>query len=195
MATLKRKASESKKDTRVLTYKYTADPSRTLEWLGAVSYGNLEGVLGKIKNFMIDDRERPVHLLVNSFGGTTGVGMSFYDAMHSWLRPKLITIGSGDVDSSGVIVLLSGKQRFITKNTTLLLHLAGRTFENAKRFSSADLDSMVKEDKLKDYQYACILSDATKGKYCPDKILELMSKTTILTAEEAVAMGFADAVI
>ncbi len=174
---------------------FAADPERTVEWLGAVSYQNLEHVLGKVKSLLSSAPEAPIHLLVNSFGGTTGIGMSFYDAMRSWLRADLTTIGSGDVDSSGIIVLLSGTKRYITKNTTLLLHLAGRTLEQAKRFSSGDLQAMVKEDMLKDYQYACVLSDASGGKFTPEKILELMSKNTLLTAEEAVNMGFAHAVL
>ncbi len=172
-----------------------ADPERTLEWLGAVNYLNLENVLGKIKGLMSGASELPIYLMVNSFGGTTGVGMSFYDAVRSWLRTDLVTIGSGDVDSSGIIVLLSGNKRYITRNTTLLLHLAGRTLDQAKRFSSADLQAMVKEDMLKDYQYACILSDASGGRIGPEKILDLMSKNTLLTAEEAVNMGFAHAVL
>src|SRR3989338_11479148 len=93
-------------------------------------------------------------LVVNSYGGPTGVGMSFYDAVESWLRPNLTTVGSGDVDSSGIIVFLSGEKRYLTKNTTLLFHLAGRTFSTEKRFSTADLENILKEDKLKDYQYA-----------------------------------------
>ena len=50
---------------------------------------------------------------------------------------------------------------------------------------------MLKEDKLKDYQYACVVSDATGGRYSPEMILEIMSNNTVLTAEEAVNMGLA----
>ncbi len=174
---------------------FLVDTARSVEWLGGVNYPNLERSLGRIKELMADDAEAPIQLIVSSFGGVTGVAMAFYDAMHSWLRPNLTTIGSGDVDSSGIIILLSGSHRYITKNTTLLLHLAGRTLTEAKRFSTADLDGMLKEDKLKDYQYACVLSDASGGKFTPEKILELMSRNTLLTAEEAVNMGFAHAVI
>lgn len=175
--------------------KIIGNPGRTLEWLGAVSYSNLLNVFARIKELMVEDSNAPIYLMVNSFGGTTGVAMSFYDAVKSWLRPNLITIGSGDVDSSGIVVMLAGGQRFITRNTTLLLHLAGRTFTEAKRFSSADIDNMIKEDRLKDYQYASILATASDGKYEVDKILELMSKNTIMTAEEAVNMGLAQEVI
>lgn len=144
---------------------------------------------------MSEDPDGEICLMVNSYGGPTGVGMSFYDAVRSWLRPRLITIGSGYVDSSGVIVFLAGEKRYLTRNTTLLFHLAGRTFEGGKRFSTADLEDMLKEDRLKDYQYACVVSDATEGKYSPEEVLKLMANTTVLTAEEAVNMGLAHKVL
>ena len=133
--------------------------------------------------------------MVNSFGGPSGIGMSFYDAVKTWLRPRLVTIGSGDVDSSGIIIFLSGQKRYITQNTTLLFHLAGRTFATDKRFTVEDMEAMLKEDKLKDYQYACIVSDATKGRYSPERVLEMMRRNTILTADEAVQMGLAHKVL
>lgn len=170
-------------------------PERTLEWLGGVNYENLGRVIAGIKHLMIAEPQEDIYLMVNSFGGATGIGMSLYDAVTSWLKPRLCTIGSGDVDSSGVIVFLSGKKRFLTKNTTLLLHLAGRTFEQAKRFSTADIENILKEDRLKDYQYACVVADHTDGKYPPEKILEMMARNTILTPEEAVSMGLAHGIL
>lgn len=170
-------------------------PERTIEWLGGVSYENLEKTLSKIKSFLEDDPAEEIHLMVNSYGGASGIGMSFYDAVNSWLKPKLVTIGSGDVDSSGIIIFLSGEKRYITKNTTLLFHLAGRTFCQEKRYSTADMEDMLKEDKLKDYQYACVVSDGTNGRYSPEKILDLMKNNTVFTAEEAVSMGLAHKVL
>ena len=170
-------------------------PERMVEWLGGVSFENLQTVMGKVKSLMIENPRDEIYLMVNSYGGPTGVGMSFYDAVKTWIRPNLVTIGSGYVDSSGVIVFLAGGKRYLTKNTTLLFHLAGRTFGESKRFSTADMENMLKEDKVKDYQYACVVSDATGGRYSPEKILELMAANTVLTAEEAVNMGLAHKVL
>ena len=171
------------------------NPVRTLEWFGGVNYDNLDKTLSSIKKLMIESAGEEISLLINSYGGVTGIAMSFYDTINNLLRPNLTTIGSGDVDSSAIIVFLSGQNRYLTKNTTMLLHLAGRTLEKNKRFSTADMENMLKEDRLKDYQYACVLSDATGGKHSPDKILDMMHKDTILTAEEAVNIGFAHKVL
>ena len=174
---------------------FVAKPERTIEWLGGVNYDNLGKIVSQIKELLLNDANEEIHLLVNSYGGPTGVGMSFYDSVKSWLRPNLITIGSGDVDSSGIIVFLAGNQRYLTKNTTLLFHLAGRTFAERKRFSTLDMENMLKEDKLKDYQYACVVSDATLGRYSPERILDLMAHNTVLTSEEAVSMGVAHKIL
>ena len=174
---------------------FVARPERTIEWLGGVNYENLEKILSSIKAFLENDQNDEIHLMVNSYGGATGVGMSFYDAVKSWMRPKLVTIGSGDVDSSGIIVFLAGEKRYLTKNTTLLFHLAGRTFTEGKRYSTADMENMLKEDRLKDYQYACVVSDATNGRSSPEKILELLAHNTVFTSEEAVSMGLAHKVL
>jgi ATP-dependent Clp protease protease subunit len=189
------KNADLKPKRQINNKRFNLNLNRTIEWLGGVNFDNLDSTLKKIKSLMDEDPQDEIHLLINSFGGATGIGMSFYDAMTAWMRPNLVTIGSGDVDSSGIIIFLSGKKRFITKNTTLLLHLGGRTFGTDKRFTTADMESIIKEDNLKDYQYACVVADATKGKYSPEKILELMSKNTILTASEAVNMGLAHKVL
>jgi ATP-dependent Clp protease, protease subunit len=174
---------------------FKARPERTIEWLGGVNYQNLEHILGELKRLMTSNSADEIHMMVNSYGGTSSVSMSFYDAVTSWLRPNLVTIGTGDVDSSGIIVFLAGKKRYLTKNTTLLFHLAGGTFGAEKRYTVQEIESMLNEYHLKDFQYACIVSDATHGRYTPAMILELMSKNTILTAAEAVEMGLAHKVI
>lgn len=182
---------------------FTPLPHRTIEWLGGVNYTNLERVLEKVKNLIQVNPNEDIHLIVNSFGGATGIAMNFYDTVNSVLkiRDRLVTIGSGDVDSSGIIILLSGSRRFLTQNTTLLLHLAGRTFEAGKRFSTLDMEGMLKEDKLKDFQYACAVADGTfeqktgRQKFSPKQVLDMMAKNTILTASEAVRIGLAQRVL
>ena len=174
---------------------FVSDTTRTIEWFGGVNYQNLEKVLGQFKELISENPDGEIQLLINSYGGQTGIGMSFYDSVKSVFKPNLLTIGSGDVDSSGVIVFLAGSKRYLTKNTTLLFHLAGRTFGTEKRFSTLDLENILKEDKLKDYQYACVVSDATDGRYTPEKVLEMMAHNTVLTAEEAVSMGLAHKVL
>lgn len=170
-------------------------PDRTIQWFGSVDYKNLEKAIGEIKVLLTGNHEEEIHLLVNSHGGVTGTAMTFFDTVKSILKPNLVTIGSGDVDSSGIIIFVTGKRRYLTKNTTLLLHLAGRHFDNGKRFTVREMEGMLNEDRLKDFQYACVLADATEGKCTPERFLEMMEKNTILTPDEAVNLGLAHKVL
>jgi ATP-dependent Clp protease, protease subunit len=174
---------------------FVALPHRTVEWLGSVNHENLDRMISDMKHLMITSPDEPIHLLVNSGGGATGIGMSFYDAMTSWLKPKLVTIGSGDVDSSGIIIFLAGEKRYVTKNTTMFFHLAGRTFGTDKRFTTQDMKAMLHEDSLKDFQYASVVAERTEGRYSADDILDLMARNTLITPQEAVNMGLAHEIL
>jgi len=171
------------------------DPHRTIQWIGGVSGCTLAEVTEKIQSLILESPLEPINLLVTSHGGPTGIGMSFYDSMRSIYKPNLYTIGSGDVDSSGIIVFLSGARRFLTPNTTLLLHLAGRTFDMPKRLTTPELESIIKEDKLKDFQYASVIADRSGGQLTVQKVLNLMAHNTVLTPTEAVKLGIADSVL
>jgi ATP-dependent Clp protease, protease subunit len=171
------------------------NPNRTLQWIGGVSGGILADITDRIQSLMMEHAREPINLVVTSHGGPTGIGMSFYDTMRSVYKPNLCTIGSGDVDSSGIIVFLAGTTRYITPNTTLLLHLAGRVFDTPKRFTTPEMESIVKEDKLKDFQYASVIAERSAGKLTVQAVLDLMAHNTVLSASEAVELGIAHAVL
>jgi ATP-dependent protease ClpP protease subunit len=141
-----------------------------------------------------ENRNQVINLLVSSPGGQTGIAMSFYDLVKSFYRPNLQTIGSGDVDSSAIIVFLAGRQRFVTPNTTMFIHLGGRTMDGDRRFSSAEINSMAREDKIKDRQYATLLAKES-GRLTTNEVLRLMQKNTVLTAAEIVKLGLAHCII
>jgi ATP-dependent protease ClpP protease subunit len=179
-----------KKSSRI-----TFDPTRTVEYFGVVNYTTTERVIEEIRDLALENPEQDIVLAVTSAGGPTGIAMSFFDHMRLVLKPKLVTIGSGDVDSSGIIIFLSGDVRHVTPNTTLLLHRAGRTFEGGKRFTAGELDAMVREDNLKDYQYASVVAERSHDRLTTEKVLAMMDANTILTPIELVALGLADAVL
>jgi ATP-dependent protease ClpP protease subunit len=173
----------------------TPSLKRMVQWVGGVNGGILFEITEKIQSLLIESPSEPIHLLVTSHGGPTGIGMSFYDTMRTVYHPTLYTIGSGDVDSSGIIIFLTGTRRYLTANTTLLLHLAGRTFDSPKRLTTPEMESIVKEDKLKDFQYASVIADRSGGKLTVQNVLELMANNTVLTPRDAVKYGLAHAVL
>lgn len=171
------------------------DHARTVEYFGTVNYATNERVLEEIREHVRTDARAPITLQVTSPGGPTGTAMSFYDTIRSILKPNLITIGSGDVDSSGIIIFLTGDTRYVTPHTTLLLHLAGRIFGEGQRFTVAEMDAMLREDRLKDFQYASVVAERSRGRLTSDQVLSMMEKNTILTPIELVTYGLADRIL
>lgn len=182
-------------DDVVTIPKYVPSPQRTIQWIGGVNGAILADVTEQIQSFIIENPTEPIHMVVTSHGGPTGIGMSFYDSMRSVYKPVLYTIGSGDVDSSGVIIFLAGERRYITPNTTLLLHLAGRTFDSPKRFTTPEMESIVKEDKMKDFQYASVIAERSGNRLTVQEVLDLMANNTVLTPGDAVDLGIAHAIL
>ncbi len=170
-------------------------PERIVEYFGQVCHTSNERVLHSIKDLLILAPHKEIVMIITSAGGPSGVGMSFYDTIRGVLKPQLVTIGSGDVDSSGVILFLSGETRFITKHSTMFLHLAGRTFENSKRFTAHDLEMIAKEDRIKDSQYADIVSDNSQGKLTQKDALSMMQEETLLTPQEIISYGLAHTIL
>lgn len=173
----------------------STDLKRTVEWTGSISQESSNKVSAKIKSLMKKDPKKNINLIITSPGGPTGVGMSFYDLMTKVIRPNLCTIGSGDVDSAAVIVFLAGRERILTANTTLLIHMAGRVFNTPKRFTTTEISSILKEDTLKDQQYATVLSQASGGKLSYSKALSLMGKAVVLEPKDAIRFGLAHKII
>ncbi len=171
------------------------DPARTIEYFGVVNYATTERVIEEMRELVREDAEAPITLAVTSAGGPTGTAMSFYDHVRLVLKPRLATIGAGDVDSSGIIIFLAGDTRFVTPNTTLLLHRAGRTFEGGKRFTAEELDAMVREDRVKDFQYASVVAERSHGRLTADAVLKMMNENVILTPLELVSYGLADRIL
>ncbi|MDB5224452.1 MAG: ATP-dependent Clp protease proteolytic subunit [Candidatus Adlerbacteria bacterium] len=170
-------------------------PEHVAEYLGVVNYATNERVLNRIKEHMLTTPNNELYLTVTSAGGPSGTAMGFYDTVRSILRPRLVTIGAGDVDSSGMIIFLSGDVRYITAHTTALLHLAGRTFANGQRFTATEMSAMLEEDRIKDTQYASIVAEHSHGKLTPEQVLEMMKNNTVLTPVEFVKYGLAQGVL
>ena len=118
--------SASSLDIRLPSTSLTVDPELVLEYWGPVRQATNEKIFTEVKRRMSREPEKELYLLVTCAGGPSGVGMSFYDSLRRVLKPRLTTVGMGDVDSSGIIIFLSGTTRYVSPNTTLLLHPAGR---------------------------------------------------------------------
>jgi ATP-dependent protease ClpP protease subunit len=168
--------------------------ARTLRYTSSVSRVLNEKVLKEMGSLLDASAHEEIGLFVTSPGGPTGTAMSFYDTVRHILKPQLVTIGSGDVDSSGVIIFLSGTRRYISERTSVLLHPAGRLFGN-QRYTTQEMEAMLAEDRTKDEQYAHVVAQNSKGNLTTHEVLMMMKSHTVLTPTQMVTYGLADAVI
>lgn len=169
-------------------------PARTLRYIGGVTRATNERVLAKMQNLVETAPEEEVFLFVSSTGGPTGTAMAFYDTVRHVLKPSLTTLGSGDVDSSGILIFLAGSRRYISKRTTLLFHSAGRHF-GPERYTTREMEAMLAEDTLKDNQYADLVAERSQGKLSGKEVFALMERHTVLSPEELIRLGLAHAIL
>lgn len=167
---------------------------RMVRYVGPVTRVMNARVLQDIGGLLDAEPEAEIGLLVTSTGGPTGTAMNFYDTLQHVLKPKLVTIGSGDVDSSGIVIFLTGDRRYVTKRTTLLLHNAGRAFDR-QRYTTREMAAMLAEDCMKDEQYATLLAERSRGMLLTRDILDMMEQQTVLSPDRLVALGLAHAVL
>jgi ATP-dependent protease ClpP protease subunit len=169
-------------------------PSRTLRYIGGVMRATNERLLAKMEKLVEAAPHEEIFLFVTSTGGPTGTAMSFYDTVQHVIKPSLTTLGSGDVDSSGIIIFLAGERRFISARTTLLFHPAGRRF-GTERYTTREMEAMLAEDRLKDAQYAGLVALRSRGNLTSEQVLEMMERHTVLSPHDLVRYGLADSIL
>ena len=89
------------------------------------------------------------------------------------------------------------RKRIIKANTANTTEEAEVISEPEKPVKAAAITPQpeVKEDKLKDFQYASVIADRSNGTLTVQKVLDLMANNTVLSASEAVELGIAHAIL
>ncbi len=69
----------------------------------------------------LDASKGDINVMVCTGGGDTSFMFSMYDIITT-ANNKVITIGTGEVCSAGVLLLVCGNERFVTENCVLMSH-------------------------------------------------------------------------
>ena len=154
----------------------------------------VDGLFIELKQFLSDietlSEMDEVSFYINSVGGDVNAGTSIYSKIRG-LKAHTTTVVDGLAASAASIVAQAGDYRKVSIGSQTMIHCA-----------SAGLMGYYNRDALKevsntlksfDNSIAELLADRT-GREAAD-ILNMMNKTTWMTAEEAVKEGFADEVI
>mgnify|MGYP002623889561 CR=1 FL=1 len=147
----------------------------------------LSGFLSELETLSEMDE---VSFYINSVGGDVNAGMSIFSKIRS-LKAKTTTVVDGLAASAAAIVAQAGDTRKVSVGSQTMIHTASAGLIGYyNRQELKKVDNMLKNT---DKSLAELLSDRTGRDQ--DKILEMLTKTTWMTADEAVEEGFADEVI
>jgi len=125
-----------------------------------------------------------INVRINSFGGDAFGGLAIYNALLAHPAKKLVTI-EGIAGSAASIIAMAGRVKFARGAMMMIHNPSGGAGGNG-----SDLRSMADGlDKLAD-SLATVYQ--AKTGMSSEKVHELMDAETWLSADEALALGFAD---
>lgn len=164
-------------------------PTRTLYITGQVNDVMAHEVIVALEQ--LDRTDGDIRIVINSEGGSELDGYAIYDAI-TMCRNRVIIDGYGYVASIAAAIFQAGDYRRLTPNCQYMIHNG----------SVNDLDPTMPQDKLVALsdeikagaqRYYDILAFASTQ--AQEQIEEWCNKETTFNAVDAVAAGFADAVI
>lgn len=148
---------------------------------------NAKSFLSELKNIT----NKKITLTMNSLGGSVIDGIAIYNGLREHAIKNNATIHVkvfGMVASISSVIAMAGNKISMPKNTYMMIHNP-----SAGVFEDADgMRDMA--DVLDKFGNGLIQTYAARTKMKDDDIKAMMKKETLMTAEEAVAMGFADEV-
>jgi ATP-dependent Clp protease protease subunit len=149
-----------------------------------------------------DNPEKDINLYINSPGGSVTAGLAIYDTMQ-FIKPDVKTIVMGQAASMGSFLAQAGAKgkRLVlpesrtmihrvssgTRGTSGSIHVQELEFEDAKRH--------FEESKRLNQRLTELYVRHNTANKTYEELFNTMKFDTFLSAEEAVANGFADKVI
>lgn len=121
---------------------------------------------------------------INSYGGEVSEGLAIYNLLKDF-KHDVTTICDGFACSAASIIFMAGSKRIMPKSALLLIHNAWNTASgdaNALRKLADDLEKIT-NPSVEIYKSVSNLSQ--------EEIKSMMDVETWITAEEALAYGFA----
>lgn len=147
-------------------------------------------VIAQLLHLQSESAELPIHVYVNSPGGSLTALLAVYDTMQ-YVRPPVATFCLGQAASAAAVLLAAGTpgQRHVLEHARVLLHQPSGGAEG----TAADLEIQAAEIQRLRGQVEQILSRHTGQTV--ERLRRDTDRDLILTAEHAVEYGLADRVV
>lgn len=165
---------------------------RSLFLIGDLDEDSCARLIRRIWRLSEVDAVRPIHLVVNTYGGSVDEAMAVYDAMKMCAAP-IHTVGLGKVMSAGCLLLAAGTRghRVLGANARLMYH-------GGTEVQGGDLPSQknnVKEFERTERLYDRLVAKETGRSLSEvEKLYKPRRLDRYLSATQAKRFGFADRV-
>lgn len=162
----------------ILVYDQIGANSWTGEGLTAKAFAEKLSSMGKLKN---------INVRINSPGGSVFDGTAIYNTLKN--NPaKVTTIIDGAALSVASIIAMAGDEIRMAKNGYLMIH-------DPSGVARGGADEMRKMAEMLDtVKSSLVTTYAERSKQEPEKVAEMMTAETWMTASEAKELGFVDVV-
>lgn len=166
---------------------------RHLNIFDAISPPIVDKWIDALEHWRLRDPEQPVTININSPGGSVTDGLALYDTIQRLRRSGMhvTTRGMGLVASMAGVILQSGDERVMDQRAKLLVHEGSTTFKGTLSVGEQE-DMRIFSEMLRDDILDIMAERSTLSKRQIQN--KWKRRDWILTAEQAVKLGFADRV-
>lgn len=154
---------------------------------GEITSELAESVCMQLRYLESEDKDKPITMFIQSPGGEVSSGYAIIDTMKD-VKCPVYTVAMGMVASMAVSIFINGEKgkRKLYPHTELLVHQPS----GGAKGQISDMEIHVNHGIKLKKQLAKEYSDLTGVKV--SEMEKMMDRDTILSAEEAVKLGFAD---
>jgi ATP-dependent Clp protease protease subunit len=146
-------------------------------------------VIRGLQLMVLKNKELPVHIYINSFGGDIYSGFGLFDFIRS-LEIEVHVYVVGTAMSAASVVLMSGDYRYMYENSKIMLHSASGGIEG----KSFEIVNDAEEHKRIHQQMAEIYASRSGIDY-KKWVKDLKYENLYYRAKEALELGLIDTII
>ncbi len=159
---------------------------------GAVDESVSASIVAQLLFLEADAPEKPIHLYINTPGGSVTAGLAIYDTM-TYISSPVTTTCVGQAASMGSLLLCGGSagKRFCLPHSSIMIHQpSGGYFGQASDIAIHAKEILRVRRKLNE-----IYQKHLTKQHSLEEIERLMERDKFMGAEEALEMGLIDEIM
>ncbi|KAK2758808.1 hypothetical protein FQN54_003500 [Arachnomyces sp. PD_36] len=160
---------------------------------GEVEESMSASIVAQLLFLEADNPEKPIHLYLNSPGGSVTAGLAIYDTM-TYIASPVSTICVGQAASMGALLLCGGHhgKRYCLPHSSVMVHQPSGGYSG----KASDIAIHAKEILRVRHQLNEIYRRHLTGKDMTiEEIEKLMERDYFMDAKEALSMGIVDEIL